>query len=1174
MRAPAARAAVVAAILTLSLPVSAGWWEVWREDMRFELGAAREQALASVAEDPSSADAVAAAMWWLTNIENLPAPEEILSVSENGRDPELGFVLGLIETRLRSEAPASVLKTAELAGPFGVFSSLDLERNVVPPDDGLPPSGTRWLNQGAAFRLTVRNPDGRHSPPLSMAVDGVYLMAWNLDVAEDVTGWLVVEAQGGYNLEVDGRAVDRRRDCGLEDPETNWYRIRLTRGAHRLRVELASPDVPVVRVSLLDDRGGSLAGVRATERPSHVWMGSKVDWSLPPAEAELSKRLEDGGGSTAEMLLAAQLARGRGDPVAEYGWIERARAEDPENPWADLALARHQFRVIGGNQGAESSRRTAQLLREATSIPGSRLFERAVAVREGRAEDAERLLDNLMKSNGDDVRILRIWVREAVRRGWAREAEEGLARLETALPDSLSVTGLRLEVLASLERWREREMLLRALASATPVEARWIGQLGSSCLVGEAVAAARTLRGEIDDPDFDVQLVRLHLENGDLTAAGMELERARTRWGDLPIFDELTLVSVGGDPEAMQRAVAGALERDPSNLQLLTLAWRLGQVPFYAPFQVEARAFAAEYRDLGADVDAVLLLDQAVERIFPDGSSLYYYHGLTRANTPVGVRRASVLQPLPDAYLLKVRVLKPDGRQVVPSELRPGGGVITLSDVKPGDLVEEEYVARVAATGATRDGHLPPYIYRFADPNRAFGLSEYVLLVPPEIDLQVDGKFEGLERSEQEWQGLRMLNWRAERVPPMPTEPFAPPAQDLMPWLNYGFGVTWQDVGDAVRDRVLPILRLSPELREWSRPLLEGESAEEQLRALVTALLDTVEAGGGELSVGAAAGDSFRRRRGNRLGILAAVLADAGWEVDLVLTRAWTERGHRLRVPTLDAFPAALLRLESGDDELWVDIREENRGVNHINPIFQGSDGLVLPLTRSLAPVTLIEELPTFPNPDLEETVKVRAEISAEGDARIEFQMPVRGAQADRLLERVEGVPVDQEGMFYRQLAVSLFAGASAVEGNIDRSPDGAVIHLEMLVRGACDAEEGELVCRSLVLAHPLVPVLASLPERTYPLVLRVPIERRLELDLVPAPGWVPAHRAPRRLEAEWGSVDEDLDDEAGSLRSVLHIVLPAQTVATENYPAFARFCQAVDELSSRPPRLRRASDQ
>ena len=83
-----------------------------------------------------------------------------------------------------------------------------------------------------------------------------------------------------------------------------------------------------------------------------------------------------------------------------------------------------------------------------------------------------------------------------------------------------------------------------------------------------------------------------------------------------------------------------------------------------------------------------------------------------------------------------------------------------------------------------------------------------------------------------------MLGWRAESVPPMATEPFAPPAQDLMPWLNYGFGVTWQDVGDIVRDRVLPILRTSAELRSWSDGTLEGVSAEAQVRSLVDAIVE------------------------------------------------------------------------------------------------------------------------------------------------------------------------------------------------------------------------------------------------------------------------------------------------------------------------------------------------
>jgi hypothetical protein len=1165
------RAWVLCGILWVALPAGAGWWEVWERDMSLDLAGARELALETIADDPSSAEAVAAATWWLSNVDHLAEPEEVLTAAVGERDPELGLVLGRIENRLTLRAPPGALAEAELSGPFGVFSTLDLERGVVPPDDELPPLPTRWRDLADPFRLTFTTPDGRHAPPRAMATDGVYLVAWTLEVSDGANGWMVIEADGGYNLEVDGRAVDRRRDCGERDPETNWYRIELAPGRHRIRVEFASPRMPQLRLSLLDHRGGPL-GVSAGGRFSGGWAASQVTPDEPPASAALTERLSADDASVRDLLLAARLARGRGDPEAAFRWIEKARAVDPDDPWSALALAEHVYVEGGTDLGIERARRVTQLLREAGPITGVQLLERSLAARDGRIEDAERILDALTENHEDDVRVLRLWVREAVRRGWAGEAEEGLARMEAALPGSLGVIGLRLEVLASLERWRERDVLLRALATANPVETRWIGQLASSCRVSEAVAATRGLRDAAQDPDFDVQLIRLHLQDGDLETARAELDRARARWGDLWSFDELGLVLAGGDQEALDEALDAALERHPSNLQLLTLAWRLGKEPFFAPFTVDGPEFAAQNRDFGTDVDTALLLDQAVERIFSDGSSLYYYHGLTRANTPVGARRASLLQPLPDAYLLKVRILKPDGRVVVPSEFREGQGAINLSDVEPGDLVEEEYVAFVEATGASRDGHLPPYLYRFADPDRAFGLSEYVLLVPPEIDLQVDGNFEGLERSEQEWNGLRMLSWRAELVPPMPIEPFAPPAQDLMPWLNYGFGVSWQDVGDAVRDRVIPALRTSPELRAWGRPMIAGASAVEALEALMAALVDTVEPGNGELMVTSTAGENFLRRSGNRLGILAALLVDAGWRVDLVLTRPWTERGRRLQVPTLDAFPAVLLRVEHDGSEIWIDVREEMRGVNHINPLFQNSDGLVLPLNRPRDAVTLLDELPSFPNPDLEEAVTVRAEVATDGRASIVFDMPIRGGQAEQLLERVESVPVDQVGMVYRQMGVSLFPGADNVEGEIERTDSGAVVRLELEVAGACEPENGDLVCRSLVLANPMVPVLASLPERTYPLILRVPVSRRLELELLAPPGWKPSERVPRRLDARWGSVTETLERAADSTRSVLRITLPVQTVAPEQYPAFARFCHAVDELATRPPRLERSA--
>jgi len=275
-------------------------------------------------------------------------------------------------------------------------------------------------------------------------------------------------------------------------------------------------------------------------------------------------------------------------------------------------------------------------------------------------------------------------------------------------------------------------------------------------------------------------------------------------------------------------------------------------------------------------------------------------------------------------------------------------------------------------------------------------------------------------------------------------------------------------------------------------------------------------------------------------------------------------------VPTLDAFPAALLRVSYGGDEIWFDSREEHHGVGHIHPLFQGSDGLVLPLTDPGRPVERIESLPAFPNPDLVDEIAARAIVDADGTADISFSTLVVGVQAARLLERVESIPQDQVGMVYRQMALAIFPGSDAVNGEIEKTENGVAVRLDITVPGACEVENEELACHSLILNNPLVPTLARLPERSYPLMLRVPIERRVTLDLGPPSGWRAMPRPPRMLDTEWGSVVETLESVDGARRSVLHVSLPSQTVAPEDYRAFARFCQAVDELATRPPRLER----
>jgi tetratricopeptide (TPR) repeat protein len=1162
-------------VVCFAQPVVAGWWEVIEAEGNLDIALARERALAVMTSAPASADAVAAAGWWGSNLAHLAEPEAMLAApgADCDCDPALIHLLTRIEAELNRRAPTAVLATAELAGPFGIFDTLDLERQVVPSDQELPALGTRWTSTAEPYCLKMRFGDGWVGPPDQMITKGVYLAAWSLKADRQVKGWMVVEARGSYNLEMNRKIIARHRYCGAEAPGIVWYRIDLMPGNHRLRTEIASLDAPRIRVALLDDNGRPLDGlVVGTERADDLARATVVE-SLPPAESALISRLNQGRGTIKELLLAAELARLRADPVAERVWLEKAQEQAPDDPWVNQALAAFFLTQPTGGAFSTDLQRCRDLLRGSRSLPSTKLLERVLALRQDRYEDAERIIEELIEVYPDDPRVLDMWISESVQRGWIREAEESLERLRTVIPGSHTLTEKRLDLLADLERWDERNQLLLALAETGPHTLRRAEQLASSCFQDEAHKIMKRLAEEGDSPAFEVETVRLLLESGRTDEARAALEQARKRWGNVPQFDSLDLIAAAAQPERLDQVLAQALERQPWDLDLRSMAWRRGMEPFFAKYQVDGMKVAAEQEKqvVAEETDAALLLDQAVERIFADGSSIYYYHGITRAVTPTGARQASTLQHLPDSLILNLRIIKPDGSIVVPPELKYGAVEINLNDVEPGDLVEEEYLAAMEPTGASRHGHLSPYTYRFADSERAFGLSEYVLLVPDGIELMIDGNFTGLEREERQEEGLRVMSWRAESVPPIPREPYGPPNQELLPWVSYGFGVSWQDVGDAIRDQVLPVLRPSPELLAWSEPLIAKEEPLAAVQSLVDALSDEVEVGRGPLVPGTTAGTSFSLKTGNRLAIIASVLAEAGWQVDLLLARPRALAGSHLEVPGTEIFFQPLLRIMHDQQTIWIDTDEDRRGVDHISPLLQGSDALELPLTRPMVAVSYLEQLPVMANPDLEDRQRMVAEVDAAGNARLTLDISLRGARAERMLQQFRSVPEDRLAILYNQIATRFFPGASQVEGSIERQEDGALMSFSMALTQACEVSEAAMTCRSLLLGSPLSPALASLPEREFPLILQLPLQRRIEVELTAPPGFT-MKRPPRMLSTRWGEVTETIEVSDRVISLELYLQVPAQTVTPEQYPEFARFCLAVDELISRPPELRRSS--
>ncbi len=1166
------RVALIVLTLLSGRWLGAGTVEMLRADAELELAAARSEALATVAADPRSAEAVAAAAWWLDRHEFLAEPAELHAVVGANADPELAFLVDQLDAALHHQAPSSVLARAVVSGPFGSFDTLDLERWTMPSDTELPALSTPWRSETRPFRLVLHRGDGWIVPPSAMLRSGVYLAAWSLDVPGDWDGWLVVEADGGFVMEVDGARIDSQRGCGEVSAAVHWYRASLRPGRHVVRLAFASPRTPRVRLALYDDRSRPAPHLQAEPALSADELsGSSV---VPAEPAAFQSVAEAEASDLASHLTAALVAKARRDGLREGAFLAHAAGAVASDQMSALvAVQRAAWRLESwtGEDSGTDQREARRLLAADSGLPMAVLYRRVLNLRQQRLDDAEDDLDTLIERAGHDPRVVSMWLDHALSNGWAAEAEATLERLVRAIPDSPTLIRRRLEVLEALDRFSERRHLLVELAASEPFYPGLVEELVASCQdrVALEVLERRQATG-IEELAVDLGQLQLLVETGQLRAAEQALQRCRSRWGNVAILDRfaIELAAVEGD-DAVRRVARQAVERSPYRLELWELLWRLGEEPFFEPFAVDALELARAFEGDESDIDSILILDQAVERVFPDGSSLYYYHGLSRAVTPAGARQAAELPLLPESVLLAVRIIRPDGTVVVPANLRAADPGVLLEDVEPGDLVEQRYVAPVRPARSARGGHLSPYIYRFAASDRAFGLSEYVLLSEPDVALEIDGNLEGVEREERIEGALRVVRYFTDQVPPIPPEPFAPPAQELLPWVTYGFGVTWQDVGDSIRDRVLDAMTGSPELWAWSERVLGGDDPPiEALQRTVMSLLERVDRGEGTFTFGRTAGESFSEGEGNRLAIAAAALDRSGWKVDLVLTRPMALAGSHLEVPTLEAFGLAVLRLERDGQELWLDVEEEGQGVNRLRPLVQGSDGLLLPLSEPGEPVRLIDRLPEFANPGLRERVQLDARVQSDGDALFEFEIQLSGGSGERLAEALRTAPLDRVSMIYERLAGSFFPGVEEVDGHLDDRGESPILQLTGRVPEACEADGDELTCRRLVLPQALAPRLATLPERQFPLVLQLPLLRTWTMTLT-MPFDVEVVSASRRFSSQWGSVDEDLRVESNTVRSTLDLAIPAQVVSPQRYPEFARFCHAVDELILRPLAIR-----
>lgn len=1148
-------------LLFLAMAAHASWWDVLQQDTALDLIAARKAALQTLIEAPGSPDAVAVAAWWEDNLDNLSRPAEILDAARPPLQPALAFLLNRIESELSERPPAGCPPFAEISGPWGLFGRLDLERNPLPSN--LPPLQSAWAGPGTHFRYRLQTETGRVQTPSALSFGGFSLSGWNLKSEKEMKGWMVVEISGNANIVVDGEEIARLRDPGINSPNLLFYKARFSAGAHRIQAAMAPQSESWIRLSFLDEDGNAFEWKEAdpAEMTPGVSTLKPVD-PLPPRQAQTIQ----------DALCDLQLAMWRRDPPRERKLVDHLLHRWPKNELAHLAAAEFYLLEQTGAGLDEDYNRAHRELELSGKFPLRKMLEYLLAQMQDRQEDADKLRASLMKTSISDPRVLRLKIEEALSRSWPREAEEALDTLERKVGHNDSLVKIRLEVLQSLGRWDERHSLVQSLVGSSAPRTSLVNLLADECCQDEALKIMEKIRKKVSHPNLDADTIRLLMSAGHVEEARARLREAFDTWGQLPLFQDLGLTTLAPGSKEWKELLQQASTARPQDIDLRALADRWGLIsPFWEKEHIDAAEFIATAKIPDKGVDTALLLDQAIEQVSSNGSSLYYYHGLTKALTPEGVSQASLLQGMPGSERLQLRIFKADGRIIIPAKINATRGRLQIDEVEVGDVVEDEYLASVSAIAPSRAAHLSPYVYRFADPQRSFGLSEYEVIYPRHLSLKIDGMFEGLQRSEEDDGDQHILRFKAEGIPPTPPEPFGPPEQDLLPWVTYGFGLSWQDVGDSIREKLIPVLRGSPELDSFVRTYLDGSDDHEALHRLVQALLEKVKAGRAGLDLTSSIGESFSKGAGNRLAILAGCLLSSGYEVDLVLSRPTPMSGAHLVVPSLDVFSLPLLRVHWGNELIWIDLSEEINGLGHISPSVQASDALVIPLGNPSTDVQLLKKLPVYENPMLEDQSELHAVIAEDGSARVDFNSWVTPPSAQDLKQKLDSVPTEMMGPVFQRLASRYFPGASSVEGHYHTLADGRLkITFSFDFSSACEPEADSMSCRGLLIAEPLAPVLASLPKRETPLILQIPVIRILDFSIEAPAGWRVSQAPPRKLESKWGEIHEDLRRRENLLDSRLRLEIPATTVSPREYPEFSRFCRATDELLLRPAELHR----
>jgi hypothetical protein len=1079
--------------------------------------------------------------------------------------------LGDLDALARQRGENGAVTAWTLGGAFGALHAVDFERRFSPEEGVLPADAPAPFLGAARPTRALPAPDGLVTLEGEPADGDIYYLASEVTLARGGRYLAVLGSSASLRVWLDGAPLAERR-ASTGPTATQLARpVTLAAGRHVLLAKVA--------------RGGARPGlvvnlVRQDGAPSDLTARPLPPGPVPPClagpfpagagvAADLSRALEPGGQALSR-LLAGRDAQST-DLESAKALLEEGLARHPGS--AALRAARGAAHAGDPTLDEQIGRGRAETaLRTALSLDAgdgeTRLTLADLLRRSDRSSDAEALLAVLPEPLAQRPQALAVRARVALDRSLPEQAE-ALAEAARAGDGSCEALRLLAEQAARRDAVQREEELVRALAAGCrggrEKLVRLLEQRGDAAGVLAALAPVLRTRPAAIGPAL--QRAGALASLGDHAAAARSLGPPLELWPRAVALlkaaaDQAELAGQAGQARALRER---ALRVDGSDLGLRrALALQDGTetlAEVALDGEAALRAYLADPPREAAG--SALVLDAAAVEIHPGGAVTERVHQVIRVLGQEAVDQYGELGAPAGAQLLTLRTIKADGRILEP-EGGEGKGSSSLSGLEPGDFVELEFLRSSRGHHARLGVAADPFY--FETPGASMFRSTYLVRAPRGLGLEVDAH--GMPAPPVAQEGpFEVVRAERIRVPPLVPEPAAPPAPELLPFLQVGAGegrpAVQLALADAAADRTAPTAELRALAAEVRTAAGAGADAAALARAAHDRVRQLVVGQGGSLAEDASV--VLSRGRGSRLVLLKALLDALGVPARFALVRPAAGDRTDYRFPGPSLWSGQLLRVTLPGQTLWLDPSVRQMAFGVVPDHLLDAEALILPAPGEAAEVARTPTASGQPEGrELELHVTLRADGSAEVAGLDRYQGAL-GAFSKAGFERLDATARRQavEQMLARAFR-GLVVTSLAVEGEQDPEAPLA-IRWTGTVAGLARAADGGLELDAPLLQLRLGARYVQLASRRTPLLLATRERTVLRLTVTPPPGLQPAPPAAQRLESPFGTFTRSERLEAGTFWREDRLDLRSGRIAPEAYQAFAEFCGAVDALEARP---------